>query len=144
MKTAVLLLALFAGIATSHHGPFHPLAPYLHPELYGQYHKGLRPNHGTEVPTGVKTKLYIRRFSKIYQETDIFGLDFTLHQTWNDPRLRHNNEPYVTLTSRDAWERLWIADTFFRNSITEKTFDLPSPNQYAKVSPNGDILTSQR
>ncbi len=146
MKNIILLVAFLAGALGGHHGarPFHPLATYLHPELYSQYHRGLRPNYGTENETVVKTNMYIRRISELDQERDILGMDITLRQMWNDPRLKHDSESQVTLTNKDAWDRIWMPDTFFRNSITERKHDLPTPNQYARVFPNGDVLISER
>ncbi len=144
--TLFLLLAVAGSAVASPFGvrPFHPLATYLHPELYGQYHRGLRPNHGTDVPTVVTANLFVRRVDKVDAENDLLGMDITFRQKWNDPRLKHDQEPFVTLSGKNAWERIWVPDTFFRNSVTERTHDLPTANQYARVFPNGDVLISQR
>ena len=45
---------------------------------------------------------------------------------------------------RDIDDRIWTPDTFFRNSVDVKAHDLPSPNAYARVEPDGTVTLSNR
>ena len=47
-------------------------------------------------------------------------------------------------TFRDIEDRIWTPDTFFRNSVDVKAHDLPTPNAYARVEPDGSVTLSNR
>ena len=72
----------------------------------------------------------------------------TFRQMWNDSRLAYDDQDgkikYVTLQTTEGRDSIWIPDTFFRNSLEELSHDLPTPNEYLRVFPNGDVLHSQR
>ena len=69
----------------------------------------------------------------------------SLRQQWIDPRLRYNStsERIITI-QRDIEDRIWTPDTFFRDSVDVKTHDLPSPNAYARIEPDGSVTLSKR
>ena len=48
------------------------------------------------------------------------------------------------MCQRDIEDRIWTPDTFFRNSVDVKVHDLPSPNAYARVEPDGSVTLSRR
>ena len=48
------------------------------------------------------------------------------------------------LKCRDIEDLIWTPDTFFRNSVDVKAHDLPTPNAYARVAPNGEVTLSNR
>ena len=48
------------------------------------------------------------------------------------------------MCQRDIEERIWTPDTFFRNSVDVKAHNLPSPNAYARVEPDGKVTLSNR
>ena len=60
------------------------------------------------------------------------------------PVCQHEGCNIPCLTQRDIEERIWTPDTFFRNSVDVKAHNLPSPNAYARVEPDGKVTLSNR
>ena len=58
--------------------------------------------------------------------------------------LSRNVEYDIMPQFRDIEDRIWTPDTFFRNSVDVKAHDLPTPNAYARVEPNGRVTLSNR
>ena len=48
------------------------------------------------------------------------------------------------LNVRNIEDRIWTPDTFFRNSVDVKAHNVPSPNAYARVEPDGSVTHSNR
>ena len=58
-----------------------------------------------------------------------YSLSLNLKQAWNDPRLKHKvpkkmeeierkkttYEPLQSFKFNEAWKKIWLPDTFFRN-----------------------------
>ena len=53
-------------------------------------------------------------------------------------------KPRVLHVKRDIEDRIWTPDTFFRNSVDVKLHDLPNPNRYARIAPDGGVTLSER
>ena len=70
----------------------------------------------------------------------------TFRQEYQDSRLAwtsNNAEEHVTLTGEEA-ESVWMPDTFVRNERSVIFHDALVPNKYARIFPDGTVLTSQR
>ena len=73
-----------------------------------------------------------------------FTIQLTFRQSYNDPRLSFDSQDsHVSLNGEDM-KKIWIPDTFIRNSRAESLMSLFKPEQYARVKPNGDVLLSSR
>ena len=73
-------------------------------------------------------------------------------QAWNDHRMSFEHilpevtnssdlPPYLTLTDPS---KMWTPDTFFRNGLETKEFNVFETGNYVRIFPNGDVLYSIR
>ena len=70
----------------------------------------------------------------------------TFRQEYQDSRLAwdsNNAEEHLTLTGEEA-ESVWMPDTFVRNERNVIFHDAMVPNKYARIFPDGTVLTSQK
>jgi len=113
--------------------------------LFSGYNGQIKPQH----KVNVSLSLYMRAFFEVNLSKGFMDSQVTFRQRWNDERLVFSNKPefsdveYITVNS-EYFKNLWTPDTFFRNEIDSHTFENMSPNFYARVFPNGDVLFSSR
>jgi len=60
-----------------------------------------------------------------------------LRQAWRDPRLAFDD--FHSPIRIDAWYRVWIPDTFFREDLYSFVHDQTVPNKLMRLSSDGDV-----
>ncbi|XP_065064249.1 glycine receptor subunit alpha-2-like [Rhopilema esculentum] len=106
------------------------------------YDKRVRPcNNGR--PLTVMCQVDFVKFHPLQYE-GTFTLDIYIRTSWNDFRLRHNATKYITYPGASSNDWLWQPNIFFVNGLKSFKHDVLAPNQYVRLWPNGDILTSTR
>ena len=79
-------------------------------------------------------------------EFQTYRAQVTFRQEYVDSRLAFSTddpEDYITLTGEEA-KSVWRPDTFIRNERSTTFHDAMEPNEYARIYPDGRVLTSQR
>lgn len=113
--------------------------------LFVKYNGQIKPQH----KVNVSISLYMRAFFELNLNKGFLDSQVTFRQRWNDERLAFSNKAeysdveFLTVNS-EYFKHLWTPDTFFRNEIDSHTFENMSPNFYARIFPNGDVLYSIR
>ncbi|CAG7719892.1 unnamed protein product [Allacma fusca] len=103
--------------------------------------------NNTNGPVEITVQIYTRAIYKIDDANNELGLQITMRQQWNDPRLVYNSRvgsddlKYVTVQDLS---KIWRADIFVANAKEENLHDFNKPNAFARIYPNGDILLSER
>jgi len=130
-----------------------PLGDLMYPGSFNPglefYNPRVRPNQGQQGPVEVVVNMYLRAVEDVDAEKNTMKLQITFRQQWVDRRLRFNSssangQNSVITIQRDIEDRIWTPDTFFRNSVDVKAHDLPTPNAYARVEPDGSVTLSNR
>ena len=70
----------------------------------------------------------------------------TFRQEYQDSRLAFHtddSDDYITLAGEEA-RTVWRPDTFIRNERSTIFHDSMEPNEYARIFPDGRVMTSQR
>lgn len=73
-------------------------------------------------------------------------MQVTFRQEYMDSRLSwdsNNPEEHLTLTGEEA-DSVWMPDTFVRNERSAIFHNAMVPNKYARIYPDGRVLTSQK
>ncbi|XP_074651439.1 glycine receptor subunit alpha-1-like [Tubulanus polymorphus] len=74
-----------------------------------------------------------------------FAVDLNLRQRWRDPRLSfadHHGES-IDFDHKKVTE-IWVPDAYFRNAKSAKQHLVTVPNRFLRISPEGDVIYSQR
>uniref|UniRef100_S4RBW2 Gamma-aminobutyric acid type A receptor subunit gamma2 n=1 Tax=Petromyzon marinus TaxID=7757 RepID=S4RBW2_PETMA len=73
-----------------------------------------------------------------------YTIDIFFAQTWFDSRLRFNSSMKVLRLNSNMVGKIWIPDTFFRNSKQADAHWITTPNQLLRISNNGKVLYTLR
>ncbi|CAL8116333.1 unnamed protein product [Orchesella dallaii] len=96
-------------------------------------------------PVRVQVNFYVRSMRIVGYDNE-FSVQLTFRQQWLDERLsfqsQDSNIRYLTLTN--SKNEIWQPDTFFSNEIEGKYHDLMMRNEYIRIFPDGEVLTSIR
>lgn len=103
-----------------------------------------------ESPTNVSIGIYIIGFYAFNEQTMDYSLSLNLKQSWNDPRLvkkikknkKTQKKPNQILESfrfNEAWTKIWLPDTFFRNEKRAGFHLVTIENRMVIVKSNGNI-----
>ncbi|XP_074651549.1 glycine receptor subunit alpha-2-like [Tubulanus polymorphus] len=90
-------------------------------------------------------EMYINHFGSIDAVNMQFEVDLNLRQRWRDSRLAFKqmfNESLNLGHARSS--HIWVPDVYFRNAKQAKMHEITVPNKLLRVSPEGDIVFSQR
>jgi len=127
------------------------------------YKKDVRPvNQSTPadpttgvIPTKVEINYYVYHIDNIDESNGAYQAQFIFRQKWTDPRLAYantpqylnkcnSNRPSSLLVPDSMFDQVWTPDLFIKQELYAKLHEMFHPNRYFKVSPNGEVLFSQR
>ncbi|KAM6313387.1 gamma-aminobutyric acid receptor subunit gamma-1 isoform 1-T1 [Aegotheles albertisi] len=139
------------------------LAPKIHggdvthilDSLLQGYDNKLRPDIGVRT-TVIETDVYVNSIGPVdpinmathrmlYQ---VFILEYTIDiifaQTWYDSRLKFNSSMKVLMLNSNMVGKIWIPDTFFRNSRKSDAHWITTPNRLLRIWSDGRVLYTLR
>lgn len=73
-----------------------------------------------------------------------YTIDILFAQTWYDRRLRFNSTLKALTLNTNMVSRIWIPDTFFRNSKRADSHWITTPNQLLRIWNDGKVLYTLR
>lgn len=73
-----------------------------------------------------------------------YTIDIFFAQTWYDRRLRFNSTLKALTLNTNMVSRIWIPDTFFRNSKRADSHWITTPNQLLRIWNDGKVLYTLR
>lgn len=67
-------------------------------------------------------------------------------QFWKDERLVYESSaPEENIVAESGYsEKIWVPDTFFVNERKAIFHQIPSPNEFIRIMPDGNVLRSVR
>ncbi|XP_078720925.1 gamma-aminobutyric acid receptor subunit gamma-2-like isoform X1 [Lampetra fluviatilis] len=107
------------------------------------YDNNLRPDIGIQ-PITVETDIYVNSIGPVSAINMEYTIDIFFAQTWFDSRLRFNSSMKVLRLNSNMVGKIWIPDTFFRNSKQADAHWITTPNQLLRISNNGKVLYTLR
>jgi len=93
-------------------------------------------------PTQVEITYFISGMG-LYPGKPLMGMEVYMLTKWTDPRLEHS-ESVPCMIPDHLSHMIWKPDLFFKEALSAKSVDLPSPSRYLKVYNNGSVIRSQR
>uniref|UniRef100_A0A8C8ASE3 Gamma-aminobutyric acid type A receptor subunit gamma1 n=1 Tax=Otus sunia TaxID=257818 RepID=A0A8C8ASE3_9STRI len=73
-----------------------------------------------------------------------YTIDIIFAQTWYDSRLRFNSSMKVLMLNSNMVGKIWIPDTFFRNSRKSDAHWITTPNRLLRIWSDGRVLYTLR
>uniref|UniRef100_A0A4W5PFI9 Gamma-aminobutyric acid receptor subunit gamma-3 n=1 Tax=Hucho hucho TaxID=62062 RepID=A0A4W5PFI9_9TELE len=95
------------------------------------YDNKLRPDIGGK----------LTHVSILFQE---YTIDIFFAQTWYDSRLKFNSSMKVLMLNSNMVGKIWIPDTFFRNSRKSDAHWITTPNRLLRLWNNGRVMYTLR
>lgn len=92
-------------------------------------------------PLMLKVAATIRLCAVCFQE---YTIDIFFAQTWYDRRLKFNSTMKVLRLNSNMVGKIWIPDTFFRNSKKADAHWITTPNRMLRIWNDGRILYTLR
>ncbi|MEQ2163096.1 Gamma-aminobutyric acid receptor subunit gamma-1, partial [Goodea atripinnis] len=80
---------------------------------------------------------------KVY-ESDEYTIDIFFAQTWYDSRLKFNSSMKLLMLNSNMVGKIWIPDTFFRNSRKSDAHWITTPNRLLRLWSNGRVMYTLR
>uniref|UniRef100_A0A8D2PE63 Gamma-aminobutyric acid type A receptor subunit epsilon n=1 Tax=Zosterops lateralis melanops TaxID=1220523 RepID=A0A8D2PE63_ZOSLA len=105
--------------------------------LLKNYDNKLRPDIGSKHIATLHTPI----LPCLSQE---YTIDIFFAQTWYDRRLRFNSTLKALTLNTNMVSRIWIPDTFFRNSKRADSHWITTPNQLLRIWNDGKVLYTLR
>ncbi|POI35886.1 hypothetical protein CIB84_000365 [Bambusicola thoracicus] len=78
------------------------------------------------------------------ESSEEYTIDIFFAQTWYDRRLRFNSTLKALTLNTNMVSRIWIPDTFFRNSKRADSHWITTPNQLLRIWNDGKVLYTLR
>ncbi|MBZ3878442.1 Gamma-aminobutyric acid receptor subunit gamma-1 [Sciurus carolinensis] len=127
------------------------LAPKIHEgditqilnSLLQGYDNKLRPDIGVR-PTVIETDVYVNSIGPVDPINMEYTIDIIFAQTWFDSRLRFNSTMKVLMLNSNMVGKIWIPDTFFRNSRKSDAHWITTPNRLLRIWNDGRVLYTLR
>ncbi|KAM6205865.1 gamma-aminobutyric acid receptor subunit gamma-1 isoform 2-T2 [Sarcoramphus papa] len=139
------------------------LAPKIHggdvthilDSLLQGYDNKLRPDIGVRT-TVIETDVYVNSIGPVdpinmatqrmlYQVLILeYTIDIIFAQTWYDSRLKFNSSMKVLMLNSNMVGKIWIPDTFFRNSRKSDAHWITTPNRLLRIWSDGRVLYTLR
>uniref|UniRef100_A0A8D0B7L1 Gamma-aminobutyric acid type A receptor subunit gamma1 n=1 Tax=Salvator merianae TaxID=96440 RepID=A0A8D0B7L1_SALMN len=127
------------------------LAPKIHEgdvtrilnTLLQGYDNKLRPDIGVRT-TVIETDLYINSIGPVDPINMEYTIDIIFVQTWYDSRLKFNSTMKVLRLNSNMVGKIWIPDTFFRNSRKSDAHWITTPNRLLRIWSDGRVLYTLR
>ncbi|XP_012368041.1 gamma-aminobutyric acid receptor subunit gamma-1 [Octodon degus] len=132
------------------------LAPKIHEgditqilnSLLQGYDNKLRPDIGgkLELLFGniVDFEIYCISVGHISSTNVEYTIDIIFAQTWFDSRLKFNSTMKVLMLNSNMVGKIWIPDTFFRNSRKSDAHWITTPNRLLRIWNDGRVLYTLR
>uniref|UniRef100_A0A8C9ZVW2 Gamma-aminobutyric acid receptor subunit gamma-3 n=1 Tax=Sander lucioperca TaxID=283035 RepID=A0A8C9ZVW2_SANLU len=73
-----------------------------------------------------------------------YTIDIFFAQTWYDSRLKFNSSMKVLMLNSNMVGKIWIPDTFFRNSRKSDAHWITTPNRLLRLWSNGRVMYTLR
>ncbi|XP_047575167.1 gamma-aminobutyric acid receptor subunit gamma-1 [Lutra lutra] len=127
------------------------LAPRIHEgditqilnSLLQGYDNKLRPDIGVR-PTVIETDVYVNSIGPVDPINMEYTIDIIFAQTWFDSRLKFNSTMKVLMLNSNMVGKIWIPDTFFRNSRKSDAHWITTPNRLLRIWNDGRVLYTLR
>ncbi|KAH0629668.1 hypothetical protein JD844_011911 [Phrynosoma platyrhinos] len=103
------------------------------------YDNKLRPDIGVQ-PTVIHTDMYVNSIGPVNAINMEYTIDIFFAQTWYDRRLRFNSTIKVLRLNSNMVGKIWIPDTFFRNSKKADAHWITTPNRMLRIWNDGRVL----
>ncbi|KAG7259529.1 LOW QUALITY PROTEIN: hypothetical protein CRUP_014871 [Coryphaenoides rupestris] len=110
--------------------------------LHG-YDNKLRPDIGVK-PTVIHTDMFVNSIGPVNAINMEYTIDIFFAQTWYDRRLKFNSTMKVLRLNSNMVGKIWIPDTFFRNSKKADAHWITTPNRMLRIWNDGRILYTLR
>ncbi|XP_042334084.1 gamma-aminobutyric acid receptor subunit gamma-4 [Sceloporus undulatus] len=111
--------------------------------LLRNYDNKLRPDIGIK-PTFIDVDIYVNSIGPVSVIHMEYTIDIFFAQTWYDRRLRFNSSLQALTLNTNMVSRIWIPDTFFRNSKRADSHWITTPNQLLRIWNDGKVLYTLR
>ncbi|XP_008117424.1 gamma-aminobutyric acid receptor subunit epsilon [Anolis carolinensis] len=111
--------------------------------LLQNYDNKLRPDVGIK-PTFIDVDIYVNSIGPVSVIHMEYTIDIFFAQTWYDRRLRFNSSLQALTLNTNMVSRIWIPDTFFRNSKRADSHWITTPNQLLRIWSDGKVLYTLR
>ncbi|XP_020651458.3 gamma-aminobutyric acid receptor subunit gamma-4 isoform X1 [Pogona vitticeps] len=111
--------------------------------LLRNYDNKLRPDIGIK-PTFIDVDIYVNSIGPVSVIHMEYTIDIFFAQTWYDRRLRFNSTLKALTLNTNMVSRVWIPDTFFRNSKRADSHWITTPNQLLRIWNDGKVLYTLR
>ncbi|XP_066501902.1 gamma-aminobutyric acid receptor subunit gamma-2 isoform X3 [Hoplias malabaricus] len=111
--------------------------------LLDGYDNKLRPDIGVQ-PTVITTDMFVNSIGPVNAINMEYTIDIFFAQTWYDSRLRFNSTMKVLRLNSNMVGKIWIPDTFFRNSKKADAHWITTPNRMLRIWNDGRILYTLR
>ncbi|XP_074547859.1 gamma-aminobutyric acid receptor subunit gamma-1 isoform X1 [Halichoeres trimaculatus] len=110
--------------------------------LHG-YDNKLRPDIGVR-PTVIETAVYVNSIGPVDPINMEYTIDIFFAQTWYDSRLKFNSTMKQLMLNSNMVGKIWIPDTFFRNSRKSDAHWITTPNRLLRLWSNGRVMYTLR
>uniref|UniRef100_A0A5F9CT69 Gamma-aminobutyric acid receptor subunit gamma-2 n=1 Tax=Oryctolagus cuniculus TaxID=9986 RepID=A0A5F9CT69_RABIT len=107
------------------------------------YDNKLRPDIGVK-PTLIHTDMYVNSIGPVNAINMEYTIDIFFAQTWYDRRLKFNSTIKVLRLNSNMVGKIWIPDTFFRNSKKADAHWITTPNRMLRIWNDGRVLYTLR
>ena len=77
-------------------------------------------------------------------ESQEYTIDIFFAQTWYDSRLKFNSSMKLLMLNSNMVGKIWIPDTFFRNSRKSDAHWITTPNRLLRLWSNGRVMYTLR
>ncbi|KAJ1214970.1 hypothetical protein NDU88_002580 [Pleurodeles waltl] len=127
------------------------LAPKIHEgdithilnSLLQGYDNKFRPDIGVR-PTIIDIDVYVNSIGPVDPINMEYTIDIMFAQAWYDSRLKFNSSMKVLMLNSNMVGKIWIPDTFFRNSRKSDAHWITSPNRLLRIWNDGRVLYTLR
>ncbi|XP_069487826.1 gamma-aminobutyric acid receptor subunit gamma-1 isoform X2 [Ambystoma mexicanum] len=127
------------------------LAPKIHEgdithilnSLLQGYDNKFRPDIGVR-PTVIDIDVYVNSIGPVDPINMEYTIDIMFAQAWYDSRLKFNSSMKVLMLNSNMVGKIWIPDTFFRNSRKSDAHWITSPNRLLRIWNDGRVLYTLR
>ncbi|MBN3321742.1 GBRG1 protein, partial [Atractosteus spatula] len=112
-------------------------------KLLQGYDNKLRPDIGGK-PTVIETAVYVNSIGPVDPINMEYTIDIFFAQTWYDSRLKFNSSMKLLMLNSNMVGKIWIPDTFFRNSRKSDAHWITTPNRLLRLWNNGRVMYTLR
>ncbi|XP_049452262.1 gamma-aminobutyric acid receptor subunit gamma-1 isoform X1 [Epinephelus fuscoguttatus] len=100
--------------------------------------------HVSVRPTVIETAVYVNSIGPVDPINMEYTIDIFFAQTWYDSRLKFNSSMKLLMLNSNMVGKIWIPDTFFRNSRKSDAHWITTPNRLLRLWSNGRVMYTLR